>query len=94
MTAEQPVAILPVKLKTTSSVYCFFIQGPPSQHGQVSGQQQQQPGAQPGPYSYAQQPNQPPAPAQAAPGSNPYARQGQGYGAGYPRPTGNYPGYQ
>ncbi|XP_052809789.1 protein TFG-like isoform X3 [Mya arenaria] len=36
----------------------------------------------------------PPGPAGSQPG-NPYARQGPGYGGGYPRPSGNYPqGYQ
>lgn len=61
--------------------------------GQAPQQQQQVP--QGSPYGYQQQVAGAP-PAQAPPGTaNPYARQGPGYGAGYPRPTGNYPqGYQ
>lgn len=71
----------------------------PGQPSQIGQQPQQQ-------YGYGGQPQQqqagvapgqgPPGP-QGPPGSNPYARgQGSGgYGAGYPRPAGNYPtGYQ
>ncbi|XP_052244766.1 protein TFG-like isoform X5 [Dreissena polymorpha] len=50
-------------------------------------------------YQQAYQQTGSPAPTPAGPGQpgqgNPYARQGPGYSAGYPRPSGNYPqGYQ
>ncbi|KAL4233706.1 hypothetical protein ACF0H5_008386 [Mactra antiquata] len=68
----------------------------PAQMPQQTGPVPQQPGQ--ASYGYPQQvPNQPGMPpAPGPPGAaNPYARQGPGYGAGYPRPTGNYPqGYQ
>ncbi|XP_053397759.1 protein TFG-like isoform X2 [Mercenaria mercenaria] len=68
--------------------------------GPVPQQQQQQQVPQGSPYGgYQQQAPQPGAGAaqgQGPPGSgNPYASHGPRYGAGYPRPAGNYPqGYQ